>query len=164
MIVIVIIIIIIIIIRTYEYVVLAYRPQMEPSQLCALNRSNGGAPPASHFASLDSLGALGLELFAGSDRVAAARTAPGERRRAGGAAAPAHSDRELADPAVVAFDNFLVADSKLVADRFALDTALQRRAAGETRSDVSFRVCLTPSPLSGAIVRLLCPEPFSGAL
>lgn len=123
-----------------------YRPQMEPSQLCVANRtqSNESAPPASHFASLDSLGALGLELFAGTERVAEARTSPGERRRAGAPAASAHSDRQLADPAVVAFDNFFVADSKLVADRFALDTALQRRAAGEKRSDVTYRVCESP--------------------
>lgn len=144
---------------SFKYLQCAYmcRPQIEPSQLCASpSAGDESSPPASltHFAGLESVGALGLELFAGSDRVSVSPSsaAPDDSRRAAGGAASASkaqvrggggSSGELAEPALVAFDNFLVTDSKLIADRFALDTTQQRRAAAaESHADQNFRVPL----------------------
>lgn len=132
------------------------RPQIEPSQLCASSSAGDeSSPPASHthFAGLESVGALGLELFAGSDRVSVSPSsaAPDDSRRVASGAASASKAQvrggggsgELAEPALVAFDNFLVTDSKLIADRFALDTTQQRRAAAaESHADQTFRVPL----------------------
>lgn len=129
------------------------RPQIEPSQLCASSSAGDeSSPPASHthFAGLESVGALGLELFAGSDRVSVSPSsaAPDDSRRVASGAASASKAQvrgsgELAEPALVAFDNFLVTDSKLIADRFALDTTQQRRAAAaESHADQNFRVPL----------------------